>query len=324
MESSNNLVLNPLNQTISHDTHSNASLDGAIPQMQRETNEQQMEGTLVRDPNPPHTHPNNISSPNLQLVIDLETESSNEYANNTVNNQVIPMDTPSDGSSNEMQLALPRFVSRGGPFICKGCNREFATSQALGAHQNMHRQERARRRRVRNNFVATPPSNIPPFNYPSHIPPFNYPSNIPPLNSPYAYYYSNLSRPGNMVYNPPFDGPIGFRTGPIIQRPSAAIGGSSSSYNFHNDNNMWANSYLMTPTMSPYNQMMNAAIYQYQNAWWGSDISLGGIFASTTSTNNGAGSSTHNNIIEGSYGERLVQRVEDDQGRDEPDLTLKL
>ncbi|GAA0145092.1 hypothetical protein LIER_36073 [Lithospermum erythrorhizon] len=139
------------------------------------------------------------------------------------------------------------------------------------------------RRRVHNNSIATLPTN--------NIPLLDYPCNIPPLNTPHPYHYSYASYQGNVPYNPPFNVPIGFRTGPMIQRP-----------------------------------LMNEPIFEYQNPWLGiSDPSLGHVFGSTSRTY-GAGSSTHNTLREASRQERFVQRDEDDQEKDEfgLDLTLKL
>ncbi|KAM3327742.1 zinc finger protein 3-like [Capsicum galapagoense] len=172
--------------------------------------------------------PHVLSSSDVLLDIEVHNDYNNKKNVSCLNHELnLFNSTQAQASHESSNEATPKQnrSSDGRTFSCNFCKREFSTSQALGGHQNAHKQERvlAKRRNKLDDMVS-----------------LLGPTNYHPYYNPYSSFNSHA----------PFHGSFATRSLLGIQGDSSAIHKPSSyetwpfssSYNFRSDPQKWSSS----------------------------------------------------------------------------------
>uniref|UniRef100_A0A3Q7EQI0 C2H2-type domain-containing protein n=1 Tax=Solanum lycopersicum TaxID=4081 RepID=A0A3Q7EQI0_SOLLC len=178
------------------------------------------------------------------VLVDLKVHNNNMNTNSSNLELKLFNSTPARASESSNE-ATPkqRCSSDARTFSCSFCKREFSTSQALGGHQNAHKQERALAKR-RNGLVDVVSSFGPPNYHPYYNPYSSFNSHIPFHTSFPTRSSLGLQGDSSMIHKPtsyptwPYFSAYNFRLNP--EKWSA----SSSSSSFFRTENVLGNNIL--------------------------------------------------------------------------------
>lgn len=181
---------------------SSISAASQTSQSQDEINMMKLKETVVEDQKSQFPKQSDLPLSNLQLNLQPPTVELNLF-----NSQNIGSSSMVSESSNEKKPDLSSSSSRS--FACNYCARKFSTSQALGGHQNAHKQERTRAKRRQGI------DSLAPFEHPPYLPYYSYPH--------VSLYGSTLNRSlgvrmDSLIHKPTFRWPSTSSAAPSLYR----------------------------------------------------------------------------------------------------------